>query len=99
MGVDKSISGNVISKPLLSPLTNSAEAGAKSPMVLATDPDLTDTGKLFSAKAEQLEIDQCALDLELARKLYAVDAYWTDLLTKEQVGQLKMAAKDSTNDS
>jgi len=99
MGVDKSISGNVISKPLLSPLTNSAEAGAKAPMVLATDPDLTDTGKLFSAKAEQLEIDQCALDLELARKLYAVDAYWTDLLTKEQVGQLKMAAKNRTNDS
>ena len=40
MGVDKSITGNVISKPILSPLTSSAESGAKIPMVLATDPDL-----------------------------------------------------------
>jgi len=92
LGVDKSITGNVISKPLLSPMTSSAEAGAKVPMVLATDPDLNHTGKLFSAK-DQLDIDPEHMDLEVARKLFAVDAFWTDLLSKEELA--KVTVKES----
>jgi len=92
MGVDKSITGNVISKPILSPLTSSAESGAKIPMVLATDPDLKDTGKLFSSKGE-IDIAEHALDLETARKLFAVDAYWTDLLSKEELEKMSKNQK------
>ena len=84
MGVDKSVSGNVISKPLLSPLTRSADEGAKTPMLLAIDTQLSVSGQLFSS-GKPTDIDPVALDQDSARKLFAVDAYWTGLLTKQQI--------------
>ena len=69
-------------------MTRSADDGAKAPMLLATDPNLESTGKLFSANGQEMEIDPVGLDLDLARKLFAVDAYWTDLLPKDELVNL-----------
>jgi len=97
MGVDKSISGNIISKPLLSPLTRSADDGAKAPILLATDPDLKATGKLFSSNGQEMEIDPVGLDLDLARKLFAVDAYWTDLVPKDELVKVTKSSNDNNS--
>ena len=51
-----------------------------------------DTGKLFSSKGE-IDIADHALDLETARKLFAVDAYWTDLLSKEELEKMSKNQK------
>ena len=93
MGVDKSITGNIIAKPLLwlSPgVSKNAEDGAKTPLFLALDQETIknaehSSGNLFGSKRQELEIDAVALDEELARKLYLVDEYWTGLKTKEQL--------------
>ena len=65
MGVDKSITGNVISKPILSPLTSSAESGAKIPMVLATDPDLKGMWDYFFSQT-LIQLKYCTVHCNLS---------------------------------
>jgi len=87
MGVDKSISGNIVASPILSLLTRSAERGAQTVLWAATATELGDsTGKLFSnMKEKEIEIPECGdIDL-LRRKMAAVSKYWTGLQEKEQL--------------
>ncbi|XP_023335036.1 retinol dehydrogenase 13-like [Eurytemora carolleeae] len=85
MGVDKSITGNLIANPLLWFLTKSAERGAQTPLYVATDKNLENTsGSLFS-NLSTLEIDSVALDKELATKVMAVSKYWTGLVDKSEL--------------
>ena len=93
MGVDKSISGNIISKPLLwllPGITRSPEDGAKSPLFLVLDNEsITDantaSGQLFDSNRKVMDIDSVALDDTLAKKLFLVDEYWTGLKSKEEL--------------
>ena len=93
MGVDKSISGNIISKPLLWLLpgvSRKPEDGAKSPLFLVLDNETitgapTATGQLFDSNRSLMEIDSVALDETLAKKLFLIDEYWTGLKSKEQL--------------
>jgi len=83
MGVDKSISGNIIANPLLWILTKSPERGAQTVVFAATDKDLKcETGKLLS-QMKEIDVDSVAEDEELARKLYLVSQYWTGLVDKQ----------------
>ena len=96
MGVDKSLTGNLIAKPLLwlvPGATKNPTEGAKTPLYLTLDQETIKncenaSGKLYDSKQNELEIDSVALDEKLAHKLYMVDEYWTgikskaDLLTK-----------------
>ena len=93
MGVDKSISGAIISKPILwlfPGVTRSPEEGAKTPLFLILDNEtITDaqatSGKLFDSKQREMEIDAVALDDVVAQKLFFIDEYWTGLKSKEQL--------------
>ena len=92
MGVDKSMTGNIIAKPLLwlfPGVSKTPDDGAITPLFLALDQEITKnaecSGNLFGSKRNQMEIDSVALDEEVARKLYLVDEYWTGLKTKEQL--------------
>jgi len=84
MGVDKSISGNIIANPLLWFLSKSPERGAQTPLFLATEKNLETTGALYS-NLKPLTIDEVALDKELAKKLNAVSLYWTGLADKSEL--------------
>ena len=84
MGVDKGITGNVISKPLMSPLTSTPEEGAKTPLFLTLDPSVDSSGKLYSS-CKEIEVDEVARDEDVAKKLMAIDAYWSGLKTKSEI--------------
>jgi len=85
MGVDKSISGNIIANPLLWFLTKSAERGAQTPLYLATDPVIKeDSGTLFS-NLIKIEIDPIGLNKDEANKLFTVTSYWSGLIEKSQL--------------
>ena len=71
MGVDKSITGNIIASPILWLLTRSPARGAQTVLWAATDPDVaTVTGKLFSNM--QVDILQtksvvlCFIDIKIS---------------------------------
>jgi retinol dehydrogenase-14 len=82
MGVDKSITGNIIANPLLWILTKSAERGAQTALHVATDPSLSEpSGTLFS-NMKPLEVDPVADDKVLASKMVAVSSYWSGLVDK-----------------
>jgi len=81
MGVDKSITGNIIANPLLWFLTKSAERGAQTPLLVATDTNIELSGGLYS-NLKPLDVDSVALDKELAKKIMAVSLYWTGLMDK-----------------
>ena len=92
MGVDKSITGNIIAKPLLwlfPGVSKSPEEGAKTPLFLTLDNETisdgnSSSGKLFNMNGE-MEIDPVALDETLANNLVLVDEYWTSLKSKEEL--------------
>lgn len=87
MGVDKSISGNIIANPLLWFLTRTAARGAQTVLWAATDPQLSaSSGKLFS-NMKEIEIDDKAKDESLAKKILAVGKFWTGLESKQLVQQ------------
>lgn len=81
MGVDKSITGSIIANPLLWFLTKSAERGAQTPLLVATDTNIELTGGLYS-NLKPLDVDPVALDKDLANKIMAVSLYWTGLMDK-----------------
>lgn len=84
MGVDKSILGNFLSNPLLWFLTSDVMRGSQTTLFLAMDPSVaTTTGKLFS-KSRQIEKDPVAEDSDLAKKLVAVDKYWSGLVSSKE---------------
>lgn len=93
MGVDKSISGNIISKPLLWLLpgvSRKPEDGARSPLFLVLDNETitvakSASGQLFDSNRSLMEIDSVASDDTLAKKLFLVDEYWTGLKSKEEL--------------
>ena len=99
MGVDKSITGNIIAKPLLwlfPGLSKSPDDGAKTPLFLVLDnetikDDKLSSGKLFGAKRQEMEVDSVALDENVAQKLLLIDEYWTGLKSKEQLVKTKMS--------
>ena len=101
MGVDKSVTGNFIAKPLLWLLPGAAkkpEEGAKTPLYLTLDQETINncenaTGKLYDSKQNELEIDSVALDENLAKKLFMVDEYWTGIKSK---ADLLSKTSDST---
>jgi len=79
MGVDRSITGNIIANPLLWLLTRTASRGAQGVIWAATDSSLDRmTGKLFSSMQE-IEIDSKARDKVLSEKMLAVSKFWTGL--------------------
>ena len=82
MGVDRSITGNIIANPILWLLTRTAARGAQTVLWSATDPDLGKvTGKLFS-NMKEIEIDEKAKDDSLGNKMLAVTKFWTGLESK-----------------
>ena len=93
MGVDKSISGNIIAKPLLwlvPGTSKSPKQGSKTPLFLTLDNETINSannssGNLYDSKQEVLELDPVALDDLLAKKLFLVDEYWTGLKSKDSV--------------
>ena len=92
MGVDKSISGNLISKPLLWLVPGAGKSpteGAKTPLYLTLDQETIKngeiSGKLYDSKQNELEIDSVALDEQLAHKLFLVDEYWTGIKSKNEL--------------
>ena len=93
MGVDKSISGNIIAKPLLwlvPGTSKSPKEGSKTPLFLTLDNETINSannssGNLYDSKQEVLELDPVALDNLLAKKLFLVDEYWTGLKSKDSV--------------
>ena len=90
MGVDKSLTGNLIAKPLLWLVPGASKnptEGAKTPLYLTLDQETiknceSASGKLYDSKQNELEIDPVALDEKLAHKLYMVDEYWTGIKSK-----------------
>jgi len=79
MGVDKSISGNIIAHPLLWLLTRTAARGAQTVLWAAIDKDVEEkTGKLFS-NMKEIDIDDKALDEISGKKILAVSKFWMGL--------------------
>ncbi|XP_059092992.1 retinol dehydrogenase 13-like [Tigriopus californicus] len=84
MGVDKSILGNFLSNPLLWFLTSDVMRGSQTTLFLAMDPSVvTTTGKLFS-KSKEIDKDPMAEDSTLAKRLVAVDKYWSGLVSSKE---------------
>ena len=70
MGVDKSISGNIIANPILWFLTRTAARGAQTVLWAATDPNLSaSSGKLFS----NMKVSASTAQLNVFHKL--MDGY------------------------
>lgn len=86
MGVDKSIFGNVVANPLLWFLTTTPEQGALTPLFLALE-DIEVSGKLF-AKCKEVDLDEKVMDEKVAKRLLAIDRYWTGQISKEQSAKL-----------
>ena len=87
MGVDKSISGNIVASPILWLLTRSPERGAQTVLWAAMAQEAgASTGKLFSnMKETDIELpDEEDMDI-VRRKMTAVSKYWTGLQEKEQL--------------
>lgn len=85
MGVDKSMSGRLVSKPLLSFATRSAEKGAQTVIYVLLEESLkSESGKLFSNMQEK-EIEGEAKDMTLAKKLFLIDEYWTGIKNKDDI--------------
>jgi len=86
MGVDKSISGNLVANPIMWLLTRSPERGAQTVLWAATDPGLVGlTGKLFSNMRE-LEVECVGGDMkEQSKNMRAVSMYWTGLEQRQQL--------------
>jgi len=86
MGVDKSISGNIVANPILWLLTRSPERGAQTVLWAAMAQEAENiTGKLFSNMKEtdiELPEDE-GIDMDMVRrKMAAVSLYWTGLKEK-----------------
>ena len=87
MGIDKSISGNIIASPFLWFFNRTAERGAQSVIWAATDPALSGvTGKLFS-NLKELHLEDKGTDGDLGEKMMAVTRFWTELDNKETIQQ------------
>ena len=87
MGIDKSISGNIIAQPLMWVITKSPERGAQSVIWAATEPSLAGlSGKLFSRMQEE-EVEERAMDGKLGEQVLAVTRFWTELDNKEKIQQ------------
>merc|ERR1712037_953073 len=72
MGVDKSITG-----PLLWFLSRSPERGSQTPLYVCLSDSLSgERGKLYS-NLKEIDIDPKAEDALVAKRLLAVDKYWT----------------------
>jgi len=95
MGVDKSITGYFISRPLLWFLSRSAERGSQTPLYVCLSEALSgETGKLYSGLKE-IEIDPKAEDALVAKRLAAVDKYWAGLVKSkdELIGEMAVKNK------
>lgn len=103
MGVDKSMSGSIFWRPILWSYTKTPEQGARTPLFLLLAPQslLAGSGAESGGKPvsgqlfvnyDQVEVDKVALDSQLARKLWAVDEYWTGLRRREEI----LGVADST---
>ena len=87
MGIDKSISGNIIAKPFLWLMTRSPERGSQSVIWAATEPSIAGvSGKLFS-KMQEEEVEDRAKDEKLGEQVLAVTRFWTELDNKEKIQQ------------
>ena len=85
MGIDKSISGNIIARPFLWLFNRTPERGAQSVIWAATEPSLSAvTGKLFS-NLQEMEVEDKAGDKQLGEKVLAVTRFWTGLDNKEKI--------------
>ena len=85
MGIDKSISGNIIAKPLTWFLTKSPDRGSQSVIWAATEPSIAGvSGKLFS-KMQEEEVEDTAKDGKLGEQVLAVTRFWTELDNKEKI--------------
>ena len=87
MGIDKSISANIIAKPFLWFMTKSPERGSQSVIWAATEPSLAGvSGRLFSRMQEE-EVEDRARDGRVAEQVLAVTRFWTELENKEKIQQ------------
>ena len=85
MSIDKSKLMVYITRPLLWLLERTAEEGAYTPVYLIQDKmAVGKTGKIFHNMTE-MSIAEIGVNDEAAKKLIAVDDYWTDLKTKEEI--------------
>ena len=85
MGVDKSISGNLVANPIMWLLTRSPDRGAQTVLWAATGSELVGlTGKLFS-NMKEIEVECVGEDMmEQRKKMRSVSMYWTGLQEKQQ---------------
>jgi len=85
MGVDKSISGNLVANPIMWLLTRSPDRGAQTVLWAATGSELVGlTGKLFS-NMKEIEVECVGEDMmEQGKKMRSVSMYWTGLQEKQQ---------------
>ena len=87
MGVDKTISGNLIARPALWLISQSAERGAQTVIWAATEPSISGlTGRLFRDMQER-DVEDVAKDRQLGEKMLAVTRFWTELDNKENIQQ------------
>ena len=85
MNIEKSKVLIYVTRPLLWLLERTAEEGAYTPVFLIQDRMAVDkTGKIFHNMSE-MSIAEIGVNDEAAAKLIAVDDYWTDLKTKEEI--------------
>ncbi len=87
MGVDRSISGSLISGPLLWFLTVTPTTAARGPFRLATEG--FKSGALYSAGGrKEMEVSAAAANPEEARRMLAVAKYWSGQAgSKEEVAR------------